>query len=188
MQKENFFHSTVKLFEDYRAKMVTERHKDYNGNLSNEVHNRLRQLSFICEKIRYYDQVVTNPEITLSTSTKEEIIKQGELFDEGVVYAEAFYFSAWRIILIADHYTNPLPGLKGLKEKAKGVRTVRNSVIVHPEKKNIFLQSFAWGSNGPILKAVRTPEETFEITDRGLWINAQEFKDSLEELLQKAIQ
>jgi len=187
MKKENFFDPTVKLFEDYRAKMVGERHKDYNGNLSNEVHHRLRQLSFICEKIRHYDQIVI-PAIKFSTSTTEEFYKQQQSFDEGLVYAEAFYFSAWRIILIADHYTNPLPGLKGLKEKAKGVRTVRNSLIVHPEKGNIFLQSFAWASNGPILKAGRTPGETFEITDRGLWINAQEFKDSLEELLQKAIQ
>lgn len=188
MQKENFFHSTVKLFEDYQAKMFTERHKDYNGNISNEVHYRLRQLSFICEKIRYYDQVVTNPEITLSTSTTEEIIKQGELFDEGVVYAEAFYFFAWRIILIAHHHTNPLPGLKGLKEKAEGVRTVRNSLIVHPEKENILLLSFSWGSEGPMLKTARPPGDTFEITDRGFWVNAQEFRDSLEELLQKAIQ
>jgi len=188
MKKENFFHATVRLFEAYRAKMATEKHKDYNGNLSNEVHHRLHQLSFICEKIRYYDQVVTNPAITLSTSTTEEIMKQCELFDEGIVYTEAFYSTAWRIMLIADHHTGPLSGLKGLKENAKGVRTVRNSVIVHPEKKNIFLQSFAWGSNGPILKAARTLGETCEITDRGFWVNAKEFKDSLEELLLKAIQ
>jgi len=187
MQKENFFHSTVTLFEDYRGKMIKKRHKDYNGNLSNEVYHRLRQLSFICQRIRHYDQIVI-PAITFSTSTTEEFYKQQQYFDEGLVYAEAFYFSAWRIILITHHNTNPLPGLKPLKKKSKGVRTVRNSIIVHPENKNIFLQSFAWGSNGPILKAGRTPGETFEITDRGLWINALEFKDSLEELLQKAIQ
>lgn len=187
MKKQKFFDSTIKLFEDYRSKMIREKANGYDSNLSNEVHFRLRQLSFICERIRYYDQVVTNPEIKLSTSTTEEIIKQGELFDEGIVYAEAFYFFAWRIILITYHHTNPLPGLKGLKKKAKGVRTVRNCLIVHPEKENILVPSFSWGSNGPMLKTARPPGDTFEITDRGFWINAQEFKDGFEELLEKAI-
>jgi len=188
MRHDKFFDSTIKLFTDYRGKMIKQGHKDYNGYLSDEVYLRLRQLSFICEKISYYDQVVKNPEITLSTSTTEETVELEELFDEGIVYAEAFYFFAWRIILIANHCTNPLPGLKGLKKKAKGVRTVRNCLIVHPEKENILLICFSWGSSGPMLKTVRRPGDTFEITDRGFWINAQEFKDSIEELLQKAIQ
>lgn len=188
MKQDNFFDSTLKLFTDYRGKMIKQRQKDYNGNLSNEVYHRLRQLSFICEKVHHYEQIVTNPEVSLSKSTTEEVIELGELFDEGIVYAEAFYFFAWRIILIADHHTNPLPGLKGLKDKAKGVRTVRNSLIVHPEGENILMLSFSWGSEGPRLKTARPPGDTFEITDRGFWVNAQEFKDVLEELLQKAIQ
>lgn len=188
MKQDNFFDSTLKLFTNYRGKMIKQRREDYNSNLSNEVYHRLRQLSFICEKVYHYGQIVTNPEVSLSKSAKEEVIELGELFDEGIVYAEAFYFFAWRIMLIASHPTNPLPGLKALKKKAEGVRTVRNSLLVHPERDNILLLSFSWGSEGPMLKTARPTGDTFEITDRGFWVNAHEFKDSLEELLRKAIQ
>jgi len=48
--------------------------------------------------------------------------------------------------------------------------------------------SYSWGNNGPILKNARPAGQSFEIKDPGLWINAKEFKDGLEEILKKAIQ
>jgi len=182
MKKQKFFDSTIKLFENYRSKMIKEKPKGYNSNLSNEVHHRLWQLSFIYEKLQHYGQIVTR-----QTSGIEEKHKLTRFLDEGMVFAEAFYFFAWRIMLITHHGTNQLPGLKGLKDKAEGVRTVRNDLIVHPEREGIIMPSFSWGNNGPTLKVARPAGQTFEIRDNGLWINAQEFKDSLEELLQKAI-
>jgi len=183
-QKQKFFDSTIKLFEDYRSKMIKKGHKGYNSNLSNEVHLRLRQLSFICEKLLHYEQIVLRPE-----SSKKERCKQTRLFDEGIVFAEAFYFIAWRIITTTNHYTNPLPSIRGLKDKAKGVVLIRNNFIEHPEKskEKIFMVSYGWGKDGPTLKNARPAGQTFDIKDRGFWINAQEFKDGLEELLQKAI-
>lgn len=165
--------------------MIKEKVKGYNLALSDEVHFRLWQLSFICEKVLHYEQIVIRPE-----TSKKELCKQTRLFDEGIVFAEAFYFFAWRIICIVSNETKSLPGLKGLKKKAKGVVLVRNCLIEHPEKakEKIFIVSHSWGKkDGPKLKVARPPGQTFEIKDSGFWINAQEFKDGLEELLQKAI-
>lgn len=165
--------------------MIRQKVKGYNSNLSNEVHHRLWQLSFICEQIRCYEQIVIK-----APRPNENLREQCRSFDEGIVFAEAFYFFAWRIMTITDHHTEPLPGLKGLKEKAEGVKLVRNCLIEHPEntKEKIFTLSYGWGGKeGPILKNARLVGQTFEIEDCGLWINAQEFKDGLEELIQNAV-
>ena len=47
--------------------------------------------------------------------------------------------------------------------------------------------SYAWDNNGPKLKIARPAGKTFGIRNCGFWINAQEFKNGLEELLQNAI-
>jgi len=184
MKKRKFFDSTIKLFEDYRRKMIKEKTNGYNSNLSNEVHMRLRQLSYICKKLCSYEQIVLKP-----TSSIDEARKPTRFFDEGIVFAEAFYSTAWRIICIAKHGTKPLPHLGEMKKKAKGINTVRNQLLVHPEKQKdpILMPSFSWGNDGPIFKNARPAGQTFEIMDRGLWINAQEFKNDIEGLLQKAI-
>lgn len=184
MEKRKFFVSTIKLFEEYRTKMVNEKMKGYNSDLSNEVHMRLRQLSFICKQILHYEGIVTE-----STYLKDNRRKLTRLFDEGIVFAEAFYFVAWRIICIAKHGTKPLPHLGGMKKKAKGINIVRNQLLVHPEKQKdpIFMPSYSWGNDGPTFKNARPASQTFEIMDSGLWINAQEFKNDFEGLLQKAI-
>ena len=124
-QKQKFFDSTIKLFEDYRSKMIKKGHKGYNSNLSNEVHLRLRQLSFICEKLLHYEQIVLRPE-----SSKKERCKQTRLFDEGIVFAEAFYFIAWRIITTTNHYTNPLPSRVGC---ATCLHTRNHSINPNPQ-------------------------------------------------------
>jgi len=184
MKEQKFLDSTIRLFEDYRNKMKNKKPKSYNLNLSNEIHLRLWQLSFICDKILHYEKIVTKP-----TSSIEDRRKCTRFFDEGIVFAEAFYFFAWRIMTITDHYTNPLPGLKGLKGRAKGVVIVRNCLIEHPERpeEKIFMISYGWDSNGPKLKNVRPVGQSFEISDNGFWKNAKEFKDGLEKLLQSAL-
>jgi len=123
MKKQKFFDSTIKLYKAYRSKMMKETPEGYDSALSYEVLHRLRQLSFIYETVRSYNQ---NDHIT---NTK--------LVDEWAVFAETFYFFAWRIIQIAtgNRKIKPLPGLQGLKNKAKGIVLVRNNLIVHPEEK-----------------------------------------------------
>jgi len=185
-KKQKFFDSTIKLYKAYRSKMMKETPEGYDSALSHEFYYRLWQLSFIYEKLQDYDQDINKPPATRGERYKSTII------DEGIIFAETFYFFAWRIILIATgnkrKKIKPLPGLQGLKNKAKGIVLVRNNLIVHPEDKKIFDISYNWLKvKGPRLKIARPGGQSFEISDRGLWINAQEFKDGLEELLQNAI-
>lgn len=196
MKKQKFYGSTIKLFEDYRSKMIKERPKGYNSNLANEMHRRLKQLSFIYEKVRYYDSKIMSPVENISVQelrglSRKDILKGMKLLDEGIIFVETFYFFAWRIIQITEHYTKPLPYLKGLKEKAKGITIVRNCLIEHPEKQKekICMYSYAWGNDdrGPILKNARPTAQSYEINDNGFWKNAKEFKDGLEELLKIAL-
>lgn len=163
--------------------MIAEKPEGYNSNLSNEVRHRLWQLSFIYEMLQKYDKIVINP-LTAIRSPHENVRK----LDEGMVFAEAFYSTAWRIICIAKHGLKPLPYLQGMKNKAKGVNDVRNHLLVHPEKHKdkILMISFSWGNEGPIFKNARSAGQTFELMDNGLWENAKEFKNDFEELLQKA--
>jgi hypothetical protein len=183
MKKQKLFDSTIKLFEDYRGKMIKEKTNGYNSDLSNEVHRRFWQLSYICKKLCYYEQIIVKPTTSINDSQKTT-----RFFDEGIVFAEAFYFNAWRIICIAKHGAKPLPYLEGMK-KAKGINTVRNQLLVHTEKLKdpIFMLSYSWDNDGPKFKNARPAGQTFEIMDKGLWVNAKEFRDDFEELLQKAI-
>jgi len=196
MKEQKFLDSTVKLFEDYRSKMIKKKPKGYNSNLANEIHHRLKQLSFIYEKVRYYDRKIMSPIENLSVqevqkTSRKDTLKSMRLLDEGMVFVEAFYFFAWRIIWITGHPTEPLPYLKGLKGKAKGITIVRNCLIEHPESttEKIYMYSYAWGNDerGPILKNARPTGQSFEISDNGFWRNSKEFKNGLEELLQNTL-
>jgi hypothetical protein len=187
VKEQAFFDSTIKLFQDYQNK-IRGKHKGYDPNLANEVRRRLFQLSFICEKVRYYEKILSTVAPVRQHIENIKIQERDDL--KGSVFVDAFYFFAWRIIDIARHDTKPLPYLRGLKDRAKGVRDVRNKLIQHPEKekeKNLTL-SYEWGAEtGPKLKTVRPVGQTFTFKDNGLWINAQEFKNALEKLLKKAI-
>jgi hypothetical protein len=190
MKEQKFFESTIKLFEDYRSKMIKKRPDGYDSNLANEIYRRLKQLSFIYEKVQYYDRKIMSPIENLSAEeirklSRKDTLKGMRFLDEGIIFVEAFYFFAWRII----YATKPLPYLKGLKKKAKGITIVRNCLIEHPEGKKIYTYSYSWGNDnrGPVLKNARPTAQSFETSDNGFWKNAKEFKDGLEELLQSAL-
>ena len=104
------------------------------------------------------------------------------------LFTESFYFVAWRIYSIFKHKrTNTLPYLNTFE--AKGVRDVRNKLIQHPEGGQIFTQSFMCGGDeGPVLKNARPAGQQYKISDKGLWLNAKEFRDNLEKLLRKALE
>ncbi len=41
---------------------------------------------------------------------------------------------------------------------------------------------------GPVLKNARPAGDAYKISDKGLWVNAKEFRDNLEKLLRQAIE
>ena len=75
------------------------------------------------------------------------------------------------------------------RPKAKDLREVRNYLLVHPDKHKDkpFLMSYSWGKNGPVFKNVRLKGDSFELVDRGLWVNANEFKCDFEEVMNKVL-
>ncbi len=207
MKKQKFFDSTVELFETYKAKMDREKPDGYNSSLAHEVSRRLKQLSFLCNKIRLYEKrfdkigltefgissadiakaKMTGVPVTSAFSRKDFDAFTNLLF-EIELFAESFYFVAWRICSIFKHKrTNTLPYLNTFE--AKGIRDVRNSLIEHPEDSQIFRQSFMCGGDqGPVLKNARSAGDPYEICDKGLWVNAKEFRDNLEKLLRQAVE
>ena len=207
MQKQRFFDSIIRLFETYRKRMNRKRPKRYNAHLGHEVHRRLKQLSFLCKNIRSYetriDKIIPRAlgissadmmkaKITgvapLAAHSPKDIAVFGTLLFELELFVESFYLLAWRIRSILRHKKKYiLPHLNTFE--ARGIRDVRNSLIEHPEDSQIFMQSFSCGGDrGPVLKNGRPAGDPWKIYDKGLWVNAKEFRDNLEKLLRKALE
>jgi hypothetical protein len=198
------FDSTKALFEVYRAKLNKEKPAGFNRDLAAEVSERLRQLSFLCDKIKELEAQITQLGILICEVTEKT---KGTLSAEdtaiahtriGVhtsfgfeirLYVETFYYFAFRIRTILQHKSKPLFNLH--KFECIGVRDVRNHLIEHPEKQGspIYMQSWSVGGNtqGPQLKNARREIQASSFYDRGLWVNVEEFRINLEKLLDKAI-
>lgn len=203
MPQNKYFDTTVALFEQYRTKMKRQSPPSYNNALALEVRKRLRQLSFLCDKVCDYEQTlhvsiadVLGIDITKLPSRSGSMqLPKSEAFDsyrsawfELEFYVESFYYIADRIRKVLSHKTkNTFPGLK--KFQAEGVRDVRNKVLAHPEDfGQISVPSIDLGGpEGPRLRAVKSVPDMSTIVDRGFWINAREFKDNLETLLKELV-
>jgi hypothetical protein len=97
---------------------------------------------------------------------------------EIVLFAEAFYNIAWRLLLLCKK--DRLPGLA--KVKPLGITRVRNELLVHPEETTGLVEgsfSMRLGGDGPTLKTNR-PSTSKAFSDPGLYVNAEEFRDDLE--------
>jgi hypothetical protein len=97
------------------------------------------------------------------------------------LFTECFYFIAWRLREIL----RLLPGLT--KFDAPGVRAVRNQLIEHPDPEaQSHLPAFQIDDKvGPMLKPFL--REGSQPIDRGLWVNAEEFRTNLERVLAKEL-
>lgn len=100
------------------------------------------------------------------------------------LFTETFYYISHRLKKIIEHY----PGLKNIK--ASGVVNVRNNLIEHPYGRNgVTSPSFAIGGlNGPVIKAGRSVGQEHISVDAGLYKNAEEFRDNLDNILKKALE
>jgi hypothetical protein len=131
---------------------------------------------------------------TLTWKSREELEKQFRAQDEIRLFTEAFYFFAWRLVEILKSKTFYFDGFSKLS--TKGILTVRNHLLQHPEKygRN-FRQVFPITSDGPILKAgdpvIRLLPDKVEVEhpglDRGLFVNAQELHDEIIEILRRIL-
>jgi hypothetical protein len=112
------------------------------------------------------------------------------------LFTETFYGIAWRLREILNVRKPSFPNLQ--KIVGLGIRNVRNLLIEHPEDqkgKGNYEQTMIVTNDGPVLKSleVRIDGQTGQSSsakdsvDRGLYINAQEFKDEMERAITKAI-
>jgi hypothetical protein len=113
------------------------------------------------------------------------------------LFTETFYCIAWRLREVLNiRKPASFPNLQ--KIDGLGIRSVRNLLIEHPEDqkdKPNYEQTMTDTNDGPVLKSleVRIDGQTGQSSsakdsvDRGLYINAQEFKDEMERAITKAI-
>ena len=99
------------------------------------------------------------------------------------VLTEAFYYNASERSI-----KKAIPGLSGFE--APGVRDVRCHLVEHPEGKDstIVETGDAFSTEvGPIIKYQRRPGAEHIFPDKGLYVNAEEFRARLEALLQRKL-
>lgn len=204
MIDSNPFATAIELWNQYCTRYDGQ--KGYHQDLAAEVGQRLQMLDFILKRVRVLEPTANEPIRRLQTETSAHLamiqagIKPptapfpiGNFFKDFTeqldvvcveirVLTEAFYYFAWRIREIA----RGMPDLSSFE--CKGVRTVRNHLIEHPEKTSrVFAQSFAFdGGQGPVLKG-QLVSESKEFQDHGLYPNAEEFMSAFLAVLGRAL-
>jgi hypothetical protein len=208
------FETTIDLIKQYYNTAHIMEHPDFDADLAAEVRVRLEQLDYLLDRVGTAEGALTeinqehgekvlaqyrsllergrtwDDEMPVSMSEAESEAFNANMF-EVKLFTECFYYIAYRILTIANkRYKGrrpPLPGLQGLKPK--GVVMARNHLLEHAGHINpITVQTFmAGGPHGPILKQSRREGQT-DHPDKGLYANAQQFKDDLEDRLRRAIE
>lgn len=135
-------------------------------------------------------------EAGLSHKSPEDIQAFVQRTNDVWLFTETFYCIAWRLREVLNIRKPPFPNLQEIV--GLGIRNVRNLLIEHPEDqkdKANYEQTMIVTNDGPVLKSLeiridaRTGQSSAakESVDRGLHINAQEFRDEMERALRKAL-
>lgn len=114
-------------------------------------------------------------------------------WNEVRLFAEMFYLVAWRLrVVLNGPPPREFPNLQRIE--AKSIREVRNLLIEHPEHGSPvpnYTQRLIVTDTGPVLKsstvvirvATGRSEPDEDSVDRGLYVNAEEFRRELEACL-----
>ena len=205
-----FFETTRALFKQYRLRNLLEEHT--TRQLDIELYERLEQLEFclrntrdredlahkldqqldekgaLARKLKAQGRTAQNcPELRHAIETSNQMVRRhnAALF-ELRLFTEAFYFFAGRLTELLSANANPFPGFK--KFDPQGIRDVRNRLIQHPEKGNSRALSggFGYGGTaGPTLKVGRSEGQPRSLRDKGLYVNAEEFREKLDKALRR---
>jgi hypothetical protein len=134
----------------------------------------LRQLSFIIGRMRELDARLQG------VHTEDAIVLEMK------VLTEAFYYKAFRVRTVLRML--PSPALRGFECEA--IRDVRNHLLEHPEGRasGVITGGFAFGGGvGPALKHGRPTRMPEVFADSGLYANADQYRCSLEGVLEAAV-
>jgi hypothetical protein len=106
--------------------------------------------------------------------------------EELIMWVDAFYFIAWRALEVVNE-TAPEAFPRVRKIKAPGVRDVRNHLLQHPDD-TATVQAWAFHpDDGPVVKPLEHRRDSNSPEDRGLFVNAREFRDKVNAALEAAI-
>ncbi len=169
----------------YFRKIVTSLHLQKSSKqkiaYALEVEQRLDQIEIFAKYIDQLDRAVarklaafhmTNP--NASEYSNNLVTNQ---HNKQFAFVEAYYLLAWRLLEAAKHVN----GFEAIAKKAKGVVTVRNRLIQHPECNGAYEWSTAIvGTSGDIKsKPMPTTGEQPRFIDRGFANNDFELHVSI---------
>jgi hypothetical protein len=209
------YKSTRELFNNYYRKMDLEGFSGFNKAVGVEVGERLDQLTFLVDQVHdrldsLQNQYRTNsphqdevwrlvaeahargefpPEnLPIRYWTQEEAQAYSRTTSEARLFAESYYYFAHRVRILLRHWSKPLPYLSGFE--ARGVRDVRNKLIEHasPEEQVMAMGFQISPDTGPVLGPFIINGHTAPVHDRGLFPNAEEFRNELEKRLLAALE
>ena len=198
--------STIELFDDYLARVHAKHPKEIHSDLAYEASERLRQMQFFLQRISatvehlQNDRTLSAADLQLRFETPAstpEDTNTGNHLKRGMfvvrAYTESFYYLAFRFKKILSTKTaktggRTIPFLDAFDPV--GVRTVRNQLLEHPDGKDsqVYTQTFDLGTQaGPRLKVHSNGDPVPAVSDKGIFLNAAEFKVMLEALLKRVI-
>ena len=180
------FSKTIRLFSTYRKRGMQSANEDQR-NLSLEATKRLEQLSYLLERLYKLEQRMRIqiqkdiPTMVVAKTLNGDFFKRQESIGKQIeIYTEAFYYLAFRLRVIIKL----LPNLKSFE--ATGVLIVRNKLIEHSQGQDSLITDSSFGhigSNGPQVKPARSSKSVGRFMDKGLYANAEELINNLNDKL-----
>lgn len=180
--------STIDLFDEY-YRLMDKKEPNFNTDLASEGRKRLEQLKKILNILQNYDDEHRNFYKKVDTLVhggppipRGVVKKHSDDMEMAEMYAECFYYIGFRLRSLV----RILPNLNNFE--CVGIRNTRNKLIEHPEKQSrVYIQSFAIGDWGPVIKAARYEDQKDIYPANPLYEDALEMKNSLEKSLQRVI-
>jgi hypothetical protein len=207
------FEATVVLLDDYYRLMDQKSRGGFVRDLAVEVRERVEQLEYLVRRVQEAEgamgfiQAATfeamrarrilldedgleweSDKYPTAQMTEPDFATLEAAMFEARLFTECFYYVAHRIRSILRSHAHPLPGLQSFE--AKGVRDVRNILLEHAGQgvHDVTVPSFGFGGpDGPAVKAVRPTAQVGKHADSGLYVNAAEFRDALENALRREL-
>ena len=108
-----------------------------------EVGRRLDQLEIFAKCIDKLNREIDR-KLSLFREVQPQVVKLPSRLllgrqEKQIAFIEAYYLLAWRLIKAAQHVN----GFEKIDKKAKGIVTLRNRLIQHPECNGVFEWSYA---------------------------------------------
>ncbi|MBK6769375.1 MAG: hypothetical protein IPG72_10300 [Ardenticatenales bacterium] len=197
------FQKCITLANQYvQAQLATATATLFDAEGAKEIVARLRQLDWIYEHVvdleskEINDYERTHGALQVDQNVVIVYLSQDVMDDSSVpfttheelrVFAEAFYYTAHRLLVILTQNAAGLPHLRRIN--ANGIRRVRNNLLEHANKKGgrpsyTFSVSNASGTRfRPLARA----EEPDAYLDEGIHANAKQLCTELENLLMTVV-